>query len=238
LDCRIKELIAMPWTRSEISQLHELARLESQLDALEHDIRQAHAAAREAAAASLDFHIAPAVPRARVAGERVRLDDRTEIFIRSIEPADAAQLELEFEHLGALSRARGLLPTVAHLSDAQLQRLTDVDHTTHEALVALETTRGEGVGLARYVQVPGERERAMFTVVVADTWQGRGAGTALGERLAARAQTAGIQRLTARTIVGDIPARRLAAHMGRILGDSRDDGVEELTVDLTTPSGG
>jgi GNAT superfamily N-acetyltransferase len=212
--------------------------LESQLDALEHDIQHARTAAREAEAASLVFHAAAVAPRARLAGERVRLDDKTEVLIRSIEPGDAAQLELEFEHLGALSRARGLLPTVAHLSNAQLQRLTDVDHRTHEALVALETTRGDGVGLARYVVVPGERERAMFTVVVADAWQGRGAGTALGERLAARAQTAGVRRLTARTIVGGVAARRLAAHMGRIVGDSRDDGVEELTVDLITPSGG
>jgi GNAT superfamily N-acetyltransferase len=228
----------MPWTRSEISQLHEFARLESQLDALERDIQQARTTARKAEATSLDFHSAAAAPRARLAGERVRLDDRTEVLIRSIEPGDAAQVELEFEHLGALTRARGLLPTVAHLSNAQLQRLTDVDHATHEALVALETTRGDGVGLARYVLVPGERERAMFTVVVADAWQGRGAGTALGDRLAARAQTAGVRRLTARTIVGGVAARRLAAHLGRIVGDSSDDGVEELTVDLITPSGG
>jgi GNAT superfamily N-acetyltransferase len=227
----------MPWTRSEISQLHELARLESQLDALEQDIQHARTTAREAEAATLVFHAA-AAPRARLAGERVRLDDNTEVLIRSIEPGDAAQLELEFEHLGALSRARGLLPTVAHMSDAQLQRLTDVDHRTHEALVALEATRGDGVGLARYVLVAGERERAMFTVVVANAWQGRGAGTALGERLAARAQTAGVRRLTSRTIVGDVAARRLAAHMGRIIGDARDDGVEELTVDLITASGG
>jgi L-amino acid N-acyltransferase YncA len=73
----------------------------------------------------------------------------------------------------------------------------------------------------------------MFTVVVADAWHGRGAGTALGERLAARARTAGVRRLTARTIVGDVAARRLAAHMGRIVGDSREDGVEEMTVDLS-----
>jgi len=228
----------MPWTRSEISQLHELARLESQLDALEHDIQHARTTARDAEATTLVFHAAAVAPRARLAGERVRLDDKTEVLIRSIEPGDAAQLELEFEHLGALSRARGLLPTVAHMSNAQLQRLTDVDHRTHEALVALETTRGDGVGLARYVLVAGEHERALFTVVVADAWQGRGAGTALGERLARRAQTAGVRRLTSRTIVGDVAARRLAAHMGRIVGDSRDDGVEELTVDLITPSGG
>src|SRR4051794_7813219 len=98
----------MPWTRSEISQLHELARLESQLDALEQDIQQARTTAREAERASVDFSSAPAAaPRARVAGERVRLGDGTEIVIRSVEAGDAAQVELEFEHLGALSRARG-----------------------------------------------------------------------------------------------------------------------------------
>ena len=225
----------MPWTRSEISQLHELARLESQLDALEHDIQQARTTTREAERARLDFHAAPAAPRARVAGERVRLHDGTEILIRSVEAGDAVQVELEFEHLGALSRARGLLPTVAHLTEAQLQRLTDVDHATHEALVALEPTRGEGVGLARYVQVPGERERAMFTIVVADAWQGRGAGTPRAPPRAARATTAAAPRHTARTIVGDMPARRLCEHIGRILGESRDEGIEELTVDLTTP---
>ena len=222
----------MSWTRSEISQLRELARLEAQLDALGQDIRQARATVREVERSRLDFHTGPAVPPARVDGEHVRLRDASEIVIRPIEPGDAARLELEFKHLGALSRARGLLPPDSHLTDAQLQRLTRVDHTSHEALVALESARGEGVGLARYVQDPRDPERAACTVVVADAWQGRGAGTALAERLAARARNAGVRRLTTRVIVGDIPARSLASHLGRVLSKPRDDGLEELTADL------
>jgi GNAT superfamily N-acetyltransferase len=221
----------MPWTRSDLSRLHELARLQAQLDALEQDIRRVRAQALEEQRAPLHLRSHSAPPMRR-AGERVSLRDGSEILIRSIEPGDTEQLEIEFEHLGALSRARGLLSAAGHLSAAQLQRLTSVDHTTHEALVALEPVRGEGVGTARFVQVPGERTRATATVVVADVWQGRGVGTALAERLAARARSAGFEQMSTRMIVGDVPGARLARHLGRVVGERSEDGITELTIEL------
>jgi GNAT superfamily N-acetyltransferase len=51
----------------------------------------------------------------------------------------------------------------------------------------------ELVAVARYVRLPEPETAAEVAVTVADAWQGRGAGTALLQRLARRARRAGIE---------------------------------------------
>ena len=211
----------------------EFATLEAQLGALDRDIHDVRRTARHAAAAtglglfSRDKHVAP-----RPRGERVRLRDGAQIVIRQVEPEDAAQLKVGFEHLSAVSRYRRFLAPVGDLSSNQLSYLTHVDHVSHEAIAALDTVTGDGVGIARYVRDPDDARQAEVAIVVADAWQGRGVGTALMERLAARARAAGVERITARMIVGNDAARALIAHAADILSESRLAGTVSLTARL------
>jgi len=194
---------------SDLSE-HEYAALADQLDALKDDIRHARECSTESRrspgmTAHLEAEAATPLPH----GEPVALADGASILIRPVEPNDARQLNACFEHLSAVSRYRRFLTTIDHLSKQQLTYLTDVDHERHEALVAFDAVTGECVGVARSVRNADDPGRAEVTVVVADLWQGHGVGSALIERLAARAKAAGVERFTARMLIGNHAGHRL-----------------------------
>jgi GNAT superfamily N-acetyltransferase len=210
-----------------------LALLQGQVDALGHDIATARALAHrspEGLGSPLRGHREADAPRLH--GERVRLPDGGEIVIRAIEPRDVRDLRAGFERLSAVSRYRRFLTEIDHLTPHQLDYLTHVDHTDHEALVAVAVATGEGVGTARFVRDPGDGTTAEVAVVVADDWQGRGVGSALLERLAARARATGIERFSARMIAGNECARRLLAHLGDVVGERRNADSIELKLRL------
>jgi RimJ/RimL family protein N-acetyltransferase len=213
------------------SEEREYARLLGELDALGKDIAAAGEAQRRAESGGLDFHTdhEPA-PRAR--GERVRLSDGSTILVRPIEPDDQHQLEMGLRRLGALSRYERFRGPIDHLTPEQLAYFTQVDHVTHEALVAADAETGEGVGVARYVRDNDDPEQAEFACTVADAWQERGVGSMLAERLAGRARAAGIERFRARLLVGNKRGRRLLAHVADEIEESRYGGEVEIRARL------
>ena len=153
-------------------------------------------------------------------------------MIRQVRPDDAEELKAGFERLGAVSRYRRFLTPVDRLSAGQFAYLTHVDHVSHEAIAALDAGSGEGVGIARYVRDRDEPRQAEVAIVVADDWQGHGVGAALADRLTARARAAGIERITARMIVGNDAALRLIAHCADTLTERREPGAVLLTARL------
>jgi GNAT superfamily N-acetyltransferase len=153
-------------------------------------------------------------------------------------PNDAEQLKVGFERLGAVSRYRRFLTPIDHLSPRQLEYLPHLDHASHEAVAALDTVTGDGVAIARYLRDPHDAGLAEVAVTVADAWQGRGVGTALLERLVVRARAAGIERITARMIVGNDAARRLIARAAEITREERGAGTVQVTARLRDTSAG
>ena len=130
--------------------------------------------------------------------ETVSLRDGSEVTIRPIEPADAPRLLEIWAEMSALSRRRRFLASSPNgeVAEEDLSYLVDVDHRRHEALLALDAD-GHGIGVARYVRIPGDREAAELAVVVVDAWHRRGLATALLDRLTARARENGIRRYEA-----------------------------------------
>ena len=117
---------------------------------------------------------------------------------------------------------------VEHRPARRLPELCDVNHDTHEVLIAL-TGNGECVGAARFVRAPDDPAQAEFACTVADDWQRRGVGQRLVERLAARARALGVEHFVAVILVGNEPARRLVHHVGREVTEHRDGGEIEVT---------
>ena len=115
------------------------------------------------------------------------------------------------------------------LRPQELYRFTHVDHRDREAVVAV--VAGEIVGVARFdrLETPADAEVAF---VVADSWQGRGLGTLLFERLAQRARHLGIERFIAQTLAHN--ARMLAVfhHVGLPVTQRRDAEIIHLVIDL------
>jgi GNAT superfamily N-acetyltransferase len=208
----------------------EYLTLVAELGALEEDIGCARATARRPTAGlGLDLHAHPEPAHAVMHGEHVRLADGGEIVVRPIEPGDAHDLAVGVQHLSALSRFRRFRAPIDHLSPGQLTELTHVDHESHEAMVAFDAATGEGIGVARYVRAPDDPAQAEFTCAVLDRWQRRGVGTALVQRLAARARAVGIERFTALIVVGNEPARRLVAHVAEVINEHRAGGTVEIS---------
>jgi GNAT superfamily N-acetyltransferase len=205
----------------------EFESLVAQLRALEADIAAARQVAhRVPSGGGLHLHREPAPV---LHGERVRLADGAEIVVRQIEAADVRELALGFEQMGALSRYRRFRGAIDHPMRKQLAELTDIDHESHEAIVAFDAATGALVGVARYVRAPAEPARADVSCMVLDPWQHRGVGSVLADRLAARARAAGIELCSATIVLGDDPARRLLAHVGEEVSETRDGGTVDIT---------
>lgn len=121
---------------------------------------------------------------------RTTLRDGTAVLLRQIRPQDRDRLAAGLRELSPASRYLRFHEDVVELTSAQLAFLTEVDHVDHEAIVAIDLDRPghPGIGLARFIRDPFEREVAEAAVTVADRYHGQGAGTLLLGALAARAR--------------------------------------------------
>lgn len=159
----------------------------------------------------------------------VVLRDGTVAEVHPIEPSDA----------GALVRFHGTLSDETtflrffnvhpELSDEEVERFTNVDHERREALVAV--VDGELAAVARLDRL-GDAGDAEVAFVVADSLQGRGLGTALFHRLAARARDLGVRRFVAETLPHNRRMLLVFCHSGLPVATSFRDGVVHVTVDL------
>lgn len=155
------------------------------------------------------------------APSQVTLADGSTITLREVRADDKDAIAAGFEALSPESRYRRFFSAMSRLSAADLRYLTEVDHHDHEAVIGFDGDGGP-VGVARYVRSESPTE-AEVAVAVVDAWQGRGAATALLERLIERARENGIERFVAsvlqenedalelfRSIAPDDPAPRRA----------------------------
>ena len=153
--------------------------------------------------------------------ERI-LRDGTRLVIRPIRPSDKAELSAGLSSLSELSRHRRFLSPKVRFTSAELRYLTELDGHDHVALVA-HLMDGTGVGVARYVRMPGGAT-ADVAIVVADSMQGRGLGSLMAELLAAVAASHGIERFSADILSENLPAQRLMAHLSGHLERQHDGG--------------
>ena len=156
---------------------------------------------------------------------------RTQLPVRPIAAADRDRLAAAFERLGKDSRYQRFLHPKPGLSEAELVSFTEVDHISHEALVAIDPRDDAIVAVARYAAACGECTTAELAVTVVDDWQGRGIGTMLARRLLPIARANGVTELIAVTFAENARARALLRRLGfRKTWSSH--GVLELRLEL------
>ena len=156
----------------------------------------------------------------------------TEFEIRPIEPGDKAGLAAAVVQSSDGAIYRRFLNPHGRLTAAELRYLTEVDHRDHEALLAIDPSNSESVGVARYVRDPERRDSAEIAVAVLERWQGNGVGKALVHRLADRARDEGITRFTALMLADNRPMRHLLEDLGATRLLSSGAGAIELAVEL------
>lgn len=113
------------------------------------------------------------------------LTDGRVALLRPLDSSDRERIVAAFDRLSEESRYRRFFAPLHQLSDRSLEYLTDIDHSDHEAIIALDPATDELIGVARYVRGEPDSDRAEAAVVVADDWQHVGPGRALLERLGA-----------------------------------------------------
>jgi acetyltransferase len=160
------------------------------------------------------------------------LKDGTRLGIRPIRPSDKAALSAGLTSLSELSRHRRFLSPKVRFTAAELRYLTELDGHDHAALVA-HLPDGTGVGVARYVRMPGHPPTADVAIVVADAMQGRGLGSLMADELAVIAAEKGIHRFSADILSDNLPAQRLLARLTRRIERHHDGrGHSVVAADL------
>ena len=119
------------------------------------------------------------------------------------------------------------------LSARQLRYLTEVDHHTHEALVAIDVASANGIGVARFIRSTTDPTAAEAAVAVLDNWQGRAVGTALLHTLAARAREEGVERFTASVLAANSPMLELVRRLSDTAVIESTGTVAEVQVKFT-----
>ncbi|HYN27318.1 MAG TPA: GNAT family N-acetyltransferase [Burkholderiales bacterium] len=132
------------------------------------------------------------------------LRDGTRIVIRPIRPDDR-QIEQDFVHgLSDESRYFRFFNAVRDLSEAALNRFTQVDYDNEMALIAVVSEKGHEteIGVARYSINPDGRS-CEFAIAVADAWQHKGIGSKLMQSLMDAARTRGLETMEGWVLSGN-----------------------------------
>jgi len=158
----------------------------------------------------------PFTPRSDEWFRRTELRDGSPILLRQIRPEDRSRLAEGMSELSPASRYLRFHDVRESLTDEQLDYLTAVDHTDHEAIVALDTRKPEvpGIGVARYIREGREPRVAEAAVTVADAYQATGAGTLLLGALAARARDNGVEVFRNYVLAGNTQMLEVFDHLG------------------------
>jgi RimJ/RimL family protein N-acetyltransferase len=168
-------------------------------------------------------------------GEQVQLRDGSTVLVRPVRPDDRDLFTAGFARMSRESRYRRFMSAKKQLSERELDFFTRLDHDRHEAIGAIDVATGEGVGVARMYRSHGDPEVAEAAVTVVDDWQGRGLGSLLLHRLAARARGLGVQRFEASLFTNNRAMLRMFERLGCMR--SHHEGLDVLAIDVQLPVG-
>jgi GNAT superfamily N-acetyltransferase len=168
--------------------------------------------------------------------DEVSVKDGRSILVRPIRSDDKRLLATAFDRLSPESRYRRFFSPIQRLGKQDLVYLTEIDHSDHEALAAINPENGAIIGVARYVRSADPTE-AEVAVTVADPWQRRGVATALLERLVERAREEGIDHFVALVMSDNVEALDLFRGLapGRSHSRRSPSGHIELLIPLPEP---
>jgi RimJ/RimL family protein N-acetyltransferase len=140
----------------------------------------------------------------------VQLIDGSEVVLRAATAADAPLVAALHARCSPQTRALRSLSTRPGLTAAVLRQLVGADGST--SVLAVTTDGATAVGLANLIDTgPATAEVALM---VQDSWQGRGVGTALTRKLVELARTNQLAELTAVSPAGNHAMTRVLRRAG------------------------
>ena len=120
-----------------------------------------------------------------------------------------------------------------HTSHKQIARFTQIDYAREMAFVAIEETRGNILGVARFVADPDYR-RAEYAIIVASDLKGRGLGWTLMKHLIAYARAEGLSDLFGEVLAENETMLIMCRELGFKIESIPDDmSLKRVTLHLT-----
>lgn len=168
------------------------------------------------------------------------LRDGTHGIVRPIVPSDRFALAAALEELTPESRMRRFFFDKSSLSENELNRFTSPDGLNHLAygiaVISEDGTEQMPIAVARCFRDRDQKDLAEVAIVIADEWQGKGAGFELMRALSAAALEVGIHRWFASMYTHNTAMKRLLDHFGTLC-ETQDlgNGVIEVIYDITNP---
>ncbi len=155
-------------------------------------------------------------------------DPDVAVRIRPIDPADGAALRRFHDGLSERTVYLRFFAVHPHLTDAEVDHFTIVDHVAREALVAVNGD--DIVAVGRFDRMDAERAEVAF--VVTDAWQRQGLGRRLLDELVARAQAEHIRWFEAEVLVSNASMLGLFEHCAWPSTERQEDDVVFVTLDI------
>ena len=157
-----------------------------------------------------------------------------ELFVRPIRPEDAPLLVQLFDSLSPQSVYFRFFSPLKILPHRMLARFTQIDYDREIALVALwgAEPNEKMLGVARVIRDVYNQKHAEFSVIVADSWHGKGIGAELLKRCLSISKERGIETVTGIVLPENTQMLALGQKLGfsakRIVGESE----YKLSIDL------
>jgi L-amino acid N-acyltransferase YncA len=167
----------------------------------------------------------------RTSSGGLMLADGAVVEIRSLERADRRGLAAGAARLSERTRYLRFASSKSHLTDRELDWLTDLDHHSREALLAVDPATREGIAVARYAELSDEPGVVDLAVTVNDAWQKRGLGGQLLSRVIDRAREEGHRAMRATILAENAASLALVRRAGFLLR-SRDGVLVEFELPL------
>ena len=158
----------------------------------------------------------------------IRLHDGTELYLRPVLPGDGERVLTGRVWFSPETNYRRYLSACTP-SETLLSYLSDVDYVDHFVWVVTDGIDGPVVADARFVRDLHDPTLAEVAFTVADVYQGRGLGTLLLGALTVAGRIDGIERLHARVLADNGPARALLDRQ-QVQWERDEPGVLTATV--------
>ena len=156
----------------------------------------------------------------------------TAVTLRALRPED---FDISFAFVSGLSaetRHNRLLGGARAITPEYIASLVNVDYSREMAIAATAILDGETlIGVSRYV-LDKDQTSAEFAIVVTDSWQGRGIGRRLMEKLIEVARRGGLKRLYGDILAINRPMLGLMRKLGFELQRHEDPTLTRAVLDL------
>tara|TARA_R110000765_G_scaffold382796_1_gene474056 strand:+ start:327 stop:911 length:585 start_codon:yes stop_codon:yes gene_type:complete len=159
------------------------------------------------------------------------LKDGTPVRIRQIQPDDKQLILLGMAHMSPQSLRNRFFSAISTLPDQILRDLTELDHETHGAWIAVTGPMRfpHPVGVARYIRNRREPHIAEIALAVVDEFQGKGMGTLFADILREAARHRGVSEFHAIVLADNKKILAMAQKYGAT-AQFRSSGQFEIRV--------